>query len=392
MERPLLNGISSWQIFRSEYAQIHPGTSIAAVGEAWREYRDAGRAGPDARSPSPSPERRKSKSPKRSKSPKKPSKSPPKYYGGLASASLTGIPTELGNIISKHAGKKATRALQVTSRGTRKLSRQVAEEELKEACSTLFKPSEFIATYLDGLFKFPIVFSLDEDTPIDFEFQYESTHLDGTMFLVWDEGAPNAELVAYSVSNYDKDETGLYVHIDEIETLKKAKVEAIIVRLAVFYEIADTEITFDLVTIKTLYQHRLSCARLDSQYATNRTKQYFVDKLKHVLLNLVYAEETEEEEAEVWESYEDIAYSNEDIIAFLNADENEQITTIFTDAVTSGHLRAFKIIKALSTFLAVMTGDVTTLSDNQGSDEDEDLYIDALTYVITQLRELYASL
>jgi hypothetical protein len=137
MEAPPPPPGMSYNAYRSWRKESGIAGTRKELTDAWRAY-SSGRA-----SPRPSPERA---SPKRS----------PVRYGGLASASLLGLPRDVSRMITSRLDKAATVSMRTASTGTSKL----AEEELLRLCKAPVTVDELLRVI--RTLELPVAYSVAE--------------------------------------------------------------------------------------------------------------------------------------------------------------------------------------------------------------------------------------
>jgi hypothetical protein len=153
MEAPSAPPGMSYNEYRTWRKSSGISSSMEELGEAWRAYSGGGssrsprRASPSRRSP---PSR---SSPK--KSPKKsPKRGSPVRYGGLSTASLGGVPREVGALVSSHLSRGSVAAMRRTSKETSKTT----DKKLRELCETPVTPRELLRVL--GRLQLPITYIL----------------------------------------------------------------------------------------------------------------------------------------------------------------------------------------------------------------------------------------
>lgn len=160
LEREVDDGLTTWQSFRSVYAQANPGRSAKEAGEAWAVYKEEGRnvgkkAAPKAKKSSPKKAVAKAKSkvglppPKHLGKPPSPpverkvsqKRTPPNKplppvprkgpSAHLQSASLTGVPID---VLRAHVAPHLSRRDVVALRKTAHIGSRITDQQMKLIC------------------------------------------------------------------------------------------------------------------------------------------------------------------------------------------------------------------------------------------------------------------
>jgi len=139
--------ITKWQAFRHFYSKDNPGRSVQEASVAWEEYKNK-HGVVSKTSTKISPQTSPKTSPKKSPGKKSPSRKTQMEM--LAPATLTGLPMEVGRIMSQYLPDKSVAYLQSLSKRTKAFT----QKELERICEELPTKGEVIG-YVKELLTMP---------------------------------------------------------------------------------------------------------------------------------------------------------------------------------------------------------------------------------------------